>query len=87
MSDLFKVDLKKMLKGLEEALPLDEWPPEAMAWSSFAVQVGIMERLDLLIELQAMILGSGPTMPDGTVSKFLDRLNQHYGWRDEDKGA
>ncbi len=83
MSNLFRTSLKKIFAELDQSPPLEEWDGGGVAVMSLAVQIGILERLELMVELQAMLLSSQPAGHLlGPTVKRLAQVKEHYGWAD-----
>lgn len=83
MSELFKINLQEMLKGFEDNPNVEEWDSSVVASLSLLTQIGILERLDLMVELQAMLLSSQPAGHLlGPTVKRLAQVKEHYGWAD-----
>ena len=82
MSDsLFDIDLEGLKGDLKSDTPLYEWPEAKRDAFSIITQVGMMERIELLIELQAMLVGAANPLPKiCPADKLLLQIREHYGW-------
>ena len=80
MSDLFKVDLQRILGEMDQAPPLEEWADVGLLAMSVLAQVGILERLELLIKLQALSMSTNLRKRDEHILTELAEVLDHFGW-------
>ena len=82
MSKLFRTSLKKILAEVDQSPPIEEWDRDGIAAMSLAVQIGILERLELMVELQAMLMATAhPALIGSPADKLRLQLKYHYGWK------
>ena len=76
MSDLFRVRLDEVLADSDNSGPMEKWSSKDISISALTVQIGILERLELMIELQSMGLDYRSSSPEG---QLLVRIKDHFG--------
>ena len=79
MSDLFRVMLDEVLSDVDKSGSMENWSSKDISISALTVQIGILERLELMIELQATVANQPGYRNDSPEGKLLTRIKAHFG--------
>ena len=85
MSELFRVDVSDIMDGMDTSGEVRDWSQKDINASALITQIGILERLELMIKLQAFTLST--SIPNKRIKNVegqeVIRVLKHYGYESE----